>query len=51
MTDFLITLINTLNNIEVHGEDNLDRLLSCIIAAKQKLHELEGGEMNGEQTD
>lgn len=46
MEEFLITLINTLNNIEVKGEDNLDRLLSCIIAAKQKLSEV--GEMNGE---
>lgn len=28
-------IISTLNNIEVHGRDNLDMLLGCIMALEQ----------------
>lgn len=48
MEEFLKTLISTLNNIEVHGRDNLDRLLATIMAAEQKLEELRTEETDGE---
>ena len=40
-------LIQTLNNIEVKGGDNLDKLLGCIKAAEQLLSNLEEEEPNG----
>lgn len=51
MEDFLRTLIYTLNTIEVHGRENLDKLLATIMAAEQKLEELRTEETDGEQTN
>lgn len=48
MEEFLKTLIYTLNNIEVKGKENLDRLLATIMAAERKLEELSEEEDNGE---
>jgi len=48
MEEFLKTLIFTLNNIEVKGKENLDRLLATIMAAEKKLEELSEEEDNGE---
>lgn len=33
--------INTLNNIEVHGKQNLDRLLGCILVLENLMKECE----------
>lgn len=40
MENFLRTLICTLNTIEVHGKENLDKLLATIMAAEKELEEL-----------
>lgn len=40
MKEFLETLIRSLNGIEVKGRDNLELLLGSIMAAEQKLFEL-----------
>lgn len=33
--DTIKAIISTLNNIEVHGKNNLDMLLGCIMALEQ----------------
>ena len=54
MEEFLLKLLNTLNNIEVKGKDNLNRLLICIFEAEHELAKIQAenvtgeGEMNGE---
>lgn len=46
-------MINTLNQMEVKGKDNLDRLLGCIMVLEKALNEMnapkkpEGGEQDG----
>jgi len=35
MNNHLTQVISTLNNIEVHGKNNLDMLLGCIMALEQ----------------
>lgn len=40
MNEFLETLIRSLNEIEVKGKGNLELLLGSIMAAEQKLFEL-----------
>jgi hypothetical protein len=35
MNNNLSKVISTLNNIEVHGKNNLDMLLGCIMALEQ----------------
>lgn len=37
MKDFLTTLYNSLNSIEVKGKDNLDTLLGCLMAIEQQI--------------
>ena len=37
----LISILRTLNNIEVHGKQNMDRLLGCIQAIESMLTESE----------
>lgn len=44
MNDFLHTLLNSLNCIEVKGKDNLDTLLGCIMAIEHKIEELSADE-------
>lgn len=50
MEEFLIKLINTLNDIEVRGKDNLMRLFMCISEAENALTNIqaEAGEVSGE---
>ena len=43
-------LIDTLNCIEVHGEDNLSRLLGCINLLKSVVNQTESNE-GGEEID
>lgn len=61
--DFLTTMENSLNQIRVEGEDNLELLIACIRACKQAKRDLmtvpndaqttpiEGGEGDGRQSD
>ena len=58
MEEFLITLISTLNDIEVKGTSNMDSLLGCIPACEHELAKIqaenatgEDGEIDGEQID
>lgn len=48
MKEFLITLISTLNGIEVKGKKNMDSLLGCIMAAEHELAKIEAEETTGE---
>ena len=48
MEEFLLKLLNTLNNIEVKGKENLVQLATAIMAAEQKLEELRTEETDGE---
>lgn len=41
---YLEAIVNTLNSIEVHGKDNLSKLLGCINALESILAEQEDGE-------
>ena len=53
--DFLNKLENTLEEIEVKGRNNHDRLMGCFIAIDQLrqalLNATKDGEENGRQTD
>lgn len=58
MEEFLIKLINTLNDVEVKGRDNLSRIFVCISEAEHMLAKIqaenatgEEGEIDGEQID
>lgn len=44
MNEFLHTLLNSLNCIEVKGKDNLDTLLGCMMAIERKIAEIESDE-------
>lgn len=48
MKQFLNNLELTLNAIEVKGEQNLNRLLGCILAVKQAKQSLGNEETEGE---
>lgn len=55
-SNLIATIISTLDSIEVHGKDNLSKLLGCINALESILStgntEAEDGEkLNGEPTD
>jgi len=39
--DTIKAIISTLNNIEVHGKNNLDMLLGCIMALEQMESQME----------
>lgn len=39
MIETLTNLLITLNNIEVHGQPNLDRLLSCMYVIQNLIEE------------
>ena len=41
MDEFLHTLLNSLNCIEVKGKSNLDTLLGCIMAIEREIARLE----------
>ena len=41
---YLEAIVTTLNSIEVHGKDNLSKLLGCINALESILAEQEDGE-------
>lgn len=43
MMEKIIAIINTLNKIEVHGTENLDRLLGCILALQSILEDDQNG--------
>ena len=47
MIENLEKLLNTLNQIEVKGEGNLNRLLGCIQFVHGMLNDLKEGEQNG----
>jgi len=51
MEEFLITLIQTLNDIEVKGRKNMDALLGCIVAAEHLLSKIRAEESTGEDGD
>lgn len=58
MEEFLIKLINTLNDVEVRGRDNMSRIVVCISEAEHMLAKIqaenstgEDGEIDGEQID
>lgn len=51
-------IISTLNDIEVKGSENMNKLLGCINALTQIVNQpkeeetvINGGELNGEPTD
>lgn len=46
--EFLQTLIATLNDIEVKGKQNMDRLLGCILACEHELAKIQAEESTGE---
>ena len=48
MIDFLTTLLNSLNSIEVKGKDNLDTLLACIAATEHMINTLNKPTEDGE---
>lgn len=53
-SNLIATIISTLDSIEVHGKDNMSRLLGCINALESILStgNTEGGEeLDGEPTD
>ena len=60
--DFLNTLENTLDGIDVHGKENVNKLNACFFAIddmresilssiKSELKKPDGGEDNGRQAD
>jgi len=40
MIEFLTNLLHSLDRIEVHGQENLDTLLGCMIAIQNVINEL-----------
>lgn len=44
-------VINTLNNVETKGKENLDRLLGCIVTLERIAAQAAEGDTNGKQTD
>ena len=51
LSQYLIMLGNTLENIEVHGKANLERLLGCINQTELMQKRILGGETDGRQSD
>ena len=41
MKEFLASLLQTLNCIEVKGKDNMNYLLGCILAIEQQIKKIE----------
>lgn len=50
MNNNLSKVISTLNNIEVHGKNNLDMLLGCIMALEQIDAQMERDAKSKEET-
>lgn len=48
MEEFLIKLINTLNNVDVKGRDNLNSILLCIFEAEHMLAKIQAENSTGE---
>lgn len=44
MKEFLTALLQSLNQIEVKGKDNMDVLLGCIFAIEKKISEIDAGD-------
>lgn len=51
MEEFLIKLINTLNDVEVKGRDNMSRILVCISEAEHMLAKIQAENSTGEDGD
>ena len=51
MTNFLNSLLSSLNEIEVKGKSNMDILLGCIFAVENKIAELNTHEETEEAED
>lgn len=46
MKEMIQVIINTLENVEVHGSDNMSKLLGCINALTQIINQEDGEEVN-----
>lgn len=44
MKEFLNTLLNSLNALEIHGKTNLEIVVGCIYAVEAKIAEIEADE-------
>ena len=51
MEEFLIKLINTLNDVEVKGRDNMSRIVVCISEAEHMLAKIQAENSIGEDGD
>ena len=51
MTEFLRTLLTSLNSIEVKGKNNIDVLLGCIMAVERMINKIEAEETTGESEE
>lgn len=51
MEEFLVKLINTLNDVEVKGRDNMNRVLLCIFEAEHMLAKIQAENSTGEDGD
>lgn len=49
MEEFLIKLINTLNDVEVKGKDNLNRIIVCILESEHMLAKIQAENSTGEE--
>lgn len=55
-SNLIATIISTLDSVEIHGKDNMSKLLGCInalesILSQENTEAEDGGEINGEPTD
>ena len=46
MKDIIQAVINTLESVEIHGSDNMSKLLGCINALTQIINQEDGEEVN-----
>lgn len=51
MKEFFSRLLDSLNQIEVKGKDNIDILLGCMIAVEQMIAQLEAPVKNDKEAD
>ena len=49
MEEVFNSLLATLNDIEVKGKDNMDKLLGCIMACEHQLAKIRAEESTGEE--
>lgn len=50
MKEMIQVIINTLESVEVHGSDNMSKLLGCINALTQIINQ-EGNQEDGEEVN